>query len=132
MAVTATVQSSCTISITPMAFGIYTGTAIVGTATTTLTCTNTTPYTVTLSTGLGSGATVMSRSMIGVGGSALNYSLFRDAARTLNWGLTAGTDAVSGTGTGAGQLVTIYGQIPGGQGVAPGAYSDTITATITY
>jgi len=29
-------------------------------------------------------------------------------------------------------LLTVYGQIPGGQFVTPGAYVDTITATVTY
>jgi len=131
MAVTATVQSACTITITPMTFGAYTGAVTVGTATTTLTCTNTTPYTVALSAGIGAGATVTNRSMTG-GGGALNYTLFRDPARTLNWGATAGTDTVAGTGSGSGQAVTVYGQIPAGQGVAAGVYSDTITATVTY
>lgn len=131
MAVSATVQSACTITITPMAFGAYTGTVAVGTATTTLTCTNTTPYTVALSAGVGAGATVTNRSMTG-GGGALSYALFRDPARTLNWGVTAGTDTVAGTGSGAGQAVTVYGQIDAGQGVAAGVYSDTIIATVTY
>jgi spore coat protein U-like protein len=39
---------------------------------------------------------------------------------------------VSGTGNGNAQTLTVYGQLPAGQYVTPGAYADTITATITY
>jgi len=43
-----------------------------------------------------------------------------------------GTDTVAGTGTGALQSLTVYGQLPANQKVLPGSYSDTITVTITY
>jgi spore coat protein U-like protein len=62
----------------------------------------------------------------------LNYELFRDSARTLNWGNTIGTDTVAGTGNGLAQTLTVYGRILGSQLVAPGAYTDTVTATLTY
>jgi spore coat protein U-like protein len=39
---------------------------------------------------------------------------------------------VTGTGNGAIQALTVYGQTPAGQYVSPGSYTDTITATITY
>jgi spore coat protein U-like protein len=42
------------------------------------------------------------------------------------------TDTVAGTGNGAAQAITVYGQAAAGQYVAPGSYADTITATITY
>jgi spore coat protein U-like protein len=67
-----------------------------------------------------------------VSGSILNYSLHSDAARTVVWGNTAGTDTVAGTGNGLAQTLTVYGNIPGGQLSAPGAYTDTVTATLTY
>jgi len=35
-------------------------------------------------------------------------------------------------GNGASQPITIYGQIPAGEYVTPGAYTDTITVTVTY
>jgi spore coat protein U-like protein len=62
----------------------------------------------------------------------LHYSLFQDSARTINWGNTVGTDTVAGTGNGGGQTLTVYGQIPSGQGNRPGTYNDTITVTVTY
>jgi spore coat protein U-like protein len=51
---------------------------------------------------------------------------------TSNWGQTVGTDTVSSTGTGAVQSFTVYGQVPAQSTPAPGAYSDTITVTVTY
>ena len=130
-AVTATVVATCLVSATALGFGNYTGVIDPATSTVSVTCTNTTPYTVALSAGLGSGATVANRSMTG-GAVLLGYGLFRDAGHTLNWGLTPGTDTVAGTGNGAAQPITVYGQIPASEFVAPGAYSDTITATVTY
>ena len=63
MTVTATVQATCVITTTNMAFGTYTGIVLPSTATLSVTCTNTTPYTVGLSAGLGTGpiATVTAR-----------------------------------------------------------------------
>jgi len=130
--VTATVAATCTISTTPLAFGSYTGAISQVNTTVTVTCTNTTPYNLGLNAGLATGATVTTRSMTGPASALLSYQLFRDAGHTLNWGVTIGTDTVPLTGNGAAQVETVYGQIPAGQFVAPGAYADTITATVTY
>jgi len=130
--VSATVQATCLVSATPLAFGTYTGISANSTSTVSVTCTNTTPYNVSLSAGLATGATVTTRKMTGPASALLTYAMFTDAARTLNWGGTIGTDTVPGTGNGAAQAITVYGQVPAGQYVAPGAYADTITATVTY
>jgi spore coat protein U-like protein len=130
--VSATVQATCLVSATAMAFGTYTGAVATSTSTVSVTCTNTTPYNVGLSAGLATSATVTTRSMTGPAAALLSYSLFSDAARTVNWGQTIGTDTVTGTGNGAAQPITVYGQVAAAQYVAPGAYADTITATVTY
>ena len=130
--VTATVQSTCLVSATALAFGTYTGAAATSTSAVSVTCTNTTPYNVGLSAGLATGATVTTRSMTGPAAALLGYALFSDAARTVNWGQTIGTDTVTGTGNGSAQAITVYGQAAASQYVAPGAYADTITATVTY
>jgi spore coat protein U-like protein len=62
----------------------------------------------------------------------LNYSLFSDSARAVNWGNTVGTDTVAGIGTGSAQTITVYGTIPSNQGNRAGTYADTITVTVTY
>jgi spore coat protein U-like protein len=132
-AVTATVQATCLVSATPMTFGTYTGVQLASTTSTvSVTCTNTTPYNVGLNAGVAAGATVTARSMTGPGSALLGYSLFSDSARTVNWGQTIGTDTVTGAGNGAAQAITVYGQVAAAQYVAPGAYTDTITATVTY
>jgi spore coat protein U-like protein len=130
--VTATVQATCLVSATAMAFGTYTGAVATSTSAVSVTCTNTTPYNVGLSAGLATGATVTTRSMVGPASALLSYGLFQNAGHTTNWGQTIGTDTVTGTGNGAAQPITVYGQVPAAQYVAPGAYADTITATVTY
>jgi len=130
--VTATVQSTCLLSATAMAFGTYTGAVATSTSTVSVTCTNTTPYNVGFSAGLATGATVTSRKMTGPASAVLAYSLTSDSAHAVNWGQSVGTDTVAGTGNGSAQAITVYGQVAAGQYVAPGSYSDTITATVTY
>jgi spore coat protein U-like protein len=46
------------------------------------------------------------------GQNTLGYQLFSDAARTINWGNSSGTNWVSGTGTGSTQRFGLQG---GGQ-----------------
>ncbi len=131
-AVTATIQATCLVSATPMAFGTYTGTQTDSTSTVSVTCTNTTTYNVGLNAGLATGATVTTRSMTGPGSALLHYALYSDSARSVNWGNTIGTDTVAGTGNGSAQAITAYGRVAGSQYPAPGSYADTITATVTY
>lgn len=130
-AVTATVQASCSVSASALAFGTYSTAQLDATSTVTVTCSNTTPYTVGLDAGTSTGATVTTRKMVN-GANTLNYTLFNDAARTTNWGNTAPTNWVSGTGNGSAQALTVYGRIPANQFVNPVAYNDTIAVTVTY
>ncbi len=131
-AVTATVQATCTVSATAMAFGTYVPTAAsTSQSTISVTCTNTTPYNVGLNAGTAQNATVTSRSMTGTGSALLNYVLTQDSAYSVNWGNSSGS-WVGGTGNGSSQSLTVYGQVAAGQYVAPGSYSDTITATVNY
>ncbi len=62
----------------------------------------------------------------------LSYMLFRDSTRTLNWGNTIGTDTLTSQGTGAAQMLSVFGQIPAGQSANPTVYTDMIIATVTY
>jgi spore coat protein U-like protein len=45
---------------------------------------------------------------------------------------TVGTDTLSSTGNGTAELFSVYGQMTAGQSGNPAAYTDLITATITY
>ncbi len=130
--VTAEVRTTCTITTTNLAFGPYSGVQVDGTSTLSATCSTNTPYNIGLNAGGATGATVTTRAMKGPATDVLHYSLFRDSARSLNWGSTIGTDTVASTGTGAVQPFTVFGRIPAGQFVQSGAYSDTITVTLTF
>jgi spore coat protein U-like protein len=130
--VTAVVQATCTIAANPLGFGTYSGLLINSTSILSVTCTNTTPYNVGLNAGNATGATVTNRSMTGPAAALLGYKLFSNSGLTTNWGNTVGTNTLAATGTGAVQSLTVYGQIPPGEYVRPGSYTDTITATVTY
>jgi len=131
--VTATVGATCNInSADDLNFGSYPGTQTDNTTTISVTCTNTTPYDLGLNVGTSAGATVTTRAMTGPGNAHLNYSLFRDASRTLNWGNTVGTDTLHVVGDGLAQQSTVYGRIPCGQSPSPGSYADTITVILTF
>jgi spore coat protein U-like protein len=130
-----TIQASCVfVSATTLTFTAVGVIAANDDASTTLSvqCTNTTPYNIGLSAGLGTGATVASRKMTGTGGALVNYTLYSDTNRTTVWGQTVGTDTVSASGSGAAQSYTVYGRVPVQTTPAPGAYTDTITVTVTY
>lgn len=133
IAVSATVLSFCTIAALPLAFGNYSSAVINLTTTVTVACTTGSPYNVGLDPGIGTGATVAVRKMtVAAGTATLNYGLYSDTNHTVVWGNTIGTNTVTGTGTGLAQVLTVYGQIPAGQLATTGAYTDTVTATITY
>jgi spore coat protein U-like protein len=70
--------------------------------------------------------------MTGPASALLGQALLPAYARTINWGRTAGTDTVAGTGNGSSQPRAVYGQTEWAQYAAPGAFADTITVTVTY
>jgi spore coat protein U-like protein len=134
MLMTATVVASCNVTAKDLAFGNYdpvSGTPLSGSTTVDVTCTNGTGYVVSMDAGLGSGATTSARKMT-LGGNTLTYSLYRNAGHTLVWGANSGVDTVAGTGSGALQSIIVYGQTPAAQTAPAGAYSDTVTVTVTY
>ena len=131
--VEATIISDCTIGASGMNFNnVGTVTAVFNaTSTLTITCTPMTSYTIGLDAGDVTGSVLTDRKM-GNGAARLSFQLYRDAARTQVWGVTAPTDTIGGTGSGAAQTVTVYGQIPVQSTPAIGAYLNNVTATITY
>jgi spore coat protein U-like protein len=131
--VTATISSLCLVSASNLNFGSQGVLAANVDQTTTIQvqCTNTTPYNIGLNAGTGTGASVTTRKMTS-GGNTINYSLYRDAARSQVWGTTIGTNTSSATGSGATQSHTVYGRVAPQATPAPSTYSDTITVTVTY
>jgi spore coat protein U-like protein len=132
------VSKSCSVSTSPLNFGTLALNATtvktnLATASTSISvrCTSATSYTVGLNAGAGSGATTTTRVMTN-GTAHLNYQLWRDSPRTLNWGNTVGTDTVAGTGSGLTQTLNVYGSIAAAQAVIPGTYTDTVNVVLTY
>lgn len=136
LSVTATVNSVCLISNGTLAFGGYdptAATALDAATTLTLTCTLGTPYNIGMAAGSGAGATVTLRQLTS-GANTLGYRLFRDAARTLNWGNTVGTDTLSGTSSATvlANTINVYGRIPANEAAPTGSYTDSVTVTVTF
>ncbi|SEE19677.1 Spore coat protein U (SCPU) domain-containing protein [Rhizobiales bacterium GAS188] len=133
-AVQLTITASCIInSASTLNFGssgVISGN-VDGTSTIQVQCTNTTPYSVGLDAGTGSGATVAARKMTN-GTNTITYSLYSDAGRTTVWGNTIGTNTVAGTGNGAPQSYTVNGRVPAQTTPAAALYTDTITVTVNY
>ena len=132
--VTATVVNNCNISATNLNFaatGVLSS-ALNATASITAQCTNGDAYRIALNGG--TNGTVAARQMTRTGGrGTVNYQLYVDVGLTTAWGDgTAGTTQATGTGTGNSQALTVYGVVPAQNTPAPGAYTDTITATISF
>jgi len=123
--------AQCTFHITAMAFGSYTGgeAALPGTATGSWTGTCSGNWDIPLNQGTGQGASETTRYMTGPNNAEIAYGVYQDAAHTVNWGNTAGTEK---TGDTYGP-VTFYGLITAGQYPTPGTYTDTLsTATQSF
>jgi spore coat protein U-like protein len=130
--VTATVLTTCSVTATNLNFGPYSGVLVDAESSVSPTCSTGTPYTIGLTQGTATGATVSNRSMTGPAAELLHYELFQDSSHATPWGDTIGTDTLSSTGTGAEQTFPVFGVIPAGQFVQSGQYSDTVTVTLTF
>jgi len=136
--VSATVVANCTITANALNLGNYdpvgANAAAAATATTTLSvsCTSGETADVTLGEGthVGAGSTAADPNRrLSDGTNFLNYGLFTDVTRLVEWGNTVGT-GVQHTGTGSAVAITVYGSIPAAQNVPAGVYTDTVVATI--
>ena len=135
--VSASVSAVCTISTSAVAFGAYdpvvanAATDLNGTGTLTVACTKGAATTIDL--GNGGNFAAGSRRM-GSGTDFLNYSLYKDAARTQVWGtgLAGGTTYTYNSASKAATIISVYGKVPMAQDVTVGAYSDVVLATINY
>lgn len=135
--VTANVSVTCSFTASDLDFGTYdtlAATALDATSTIQVTCTNGGTYAIGLNQGLHGGSVTTRKMQNNTSPTVfLNYHLYADSARTINWGNTVGTDTVGGTGSGTLQNISVFGKIPAAQTSATsGGYSDTITATLTF
>ncbi len=95
------------------------------------TCSFSSPYDVLLDGGQ-SVATNPTQRKLTFGGNEIVYGLYQDAAYSLPWGSTIGSNTVAGSGTGQTQSLRVYGRIPKQATPPPGTYQDRIIVTISY
>lgn len=134
--------TTCTVSATSVAFGVYnpaSATPTDSTGTITLSCTAS-GFTVLPAINIngnagGAGGNVSNRRMVS-GANTLSYQLYTNAVRNILWG--DGTNggfsiSTSLSFTNSGSVsATVYGRIPALQSALPGNYADTITVTVNY
>ncbi len=134
-AVSANVQSSCSVSAGALAFGSYlatSGTPNDATSNILVTCTSGLAYTVALDGGTNT-ATVNARAMTDGLTHNLSYALYTASNHSTLWGDgTLTTSTVGGTGNGAAQTLPVYGRIPVSQFVSAGSYTDSVGVTVNY
>jgi spore coat protein U-like protein len=126
------IVQSCRVSASDLDFGAYSSgstTPVQGQTTISLLCGAGVTVEVSLDTGTSAGRP--RRMSQESGTDRMEYDLYQDPARTIYWGDRSG-DTLELLATGAPQTVPIYGQIPAGQKVRDGTYSDTITITVLY
>jgi spore coat protein U-like protein len=132
MTVTASVQHKCIVSGGSLNFGIVSSLSnrIDASTNISLICSNTLPYNIALDNGLN--ATTSTTRKMKNGANTVDYSLFRDAGRTRNWGATVGVDTLGGVGTAVTTSIPIYGRVPAQNTPPATTYTDTVQITVTY
>ena len=105
--VSATISASCQVSAPASAYGAYTAVMANAASPASVTCTSPTPYSVSYRTELAPSVTVTTRK-------------------------TAGAGTLPRTGNGPSQQRNSNGRTAWSQYVAPGAFADSVTVTITY
>ena len=126
----------CNVSASDLDFGAYASnqnTPVQGQTAIQLQCSGGTVAELHLDAGTGPGGNTSRRRMEqDAGRDRMDYDLFQDPGRTIHWGDRSGVDTLEVQATGAPQTVPIYGQIPGGQRVRDGIYSDMITVRVLF
>lgn len=125
----------CAVMATGVSFGGYDSYASLNaTGGVNVTCDPGVPFTIRIDAGSNSGGSFTPRKARLAGNTdTLNYNLFRDSPHSEIWG--DGTDSTfirTGAGTGTEEKLIVYGRLPGGQKVASGLYSDTLTVTVEW
>ena len=137
MEVTANVVANCRLVVPPLSFGTYDpldGNSVQPNDASTVisvTCTRNTGAAISFDFGLNS-ISASDRAMNGSGGEVLRYQIYRDAARSLVWAGGADALQVVSRGVSSSEQLIVFGRIPPKQEVAPGAYSDLLTATVDF
>lgn len=137
MQVQADVINTCYIQSAALDFGEVPGvinTPVDGVGNVDLQCTPDTSWTITFDSGLNNSIPVdNSRAMV-QGADFLSYSLYSDAAYSVEMNTQPAPTGIMGvsSATGGVQSVPVYGRIPAGQIVRSNWYGDTVVATVQF
>ena len=132
LTVRALIEGSCSVTGGVLDFGLYQGAARPETAEIAYTCDAASAVTIALDQGQHARGNRFRR-MASAQGDLLDYFLYQDPARSIEWGdspaanfrpLVIPEAATSGS-------ATVYGLIPDGQDLIPGAYEDRVLITIS-
>ncbi|MEP7455015.1 spore coat protein U domain-containing protein [Phyllobacterium sp. SB3] len=128
------VAKDCLVSSTNVNFGSHgiLSSNVNTTGGVSVTCSPTTPYSVSLGNGQNGTAPTARRMRKGTGSEYVTYGLYRDVDRLLPWGDTIPTNTVAGTGDGLARNIPVYGTVPPQNTPSPGLYTDTVVITVTY
>lgn len=149
--VSATVNQTCTITTGAVAFGTYdpvgtnASSPLTGAGSLSVTCTNgSTGVTLTLGNGGNYASNGNQRGMGPISGSYLSYELYQPTATTPSaacgaltqrWG-TTGAEIFTPSGVtwaaATPQTFNVCGNVPAGQNVPAGSYTDIVTATVNF
>jgi spore coat protein U-like protein len=126
---------TCSVTLTGLAFGVFAGAQLDSTATVTVNCSGigggaSHPY--TMAANGGGGGNISARRMVN-GANQLGYQIYTNVGRTTVWGNGTTGSTVAGSSTnGVNGVFTANGRIPAAATPLPGAYTDTVTVTVTY
>jgi spore coat protein U-like protein len=130
LTVRAVILGACNVTGGVLDFGIYEGQTIDQTAEITYSCDPAAAVTIAL----GEGNNFQGNRRLVIGAvSFLNYFLYQDGARTIEWGNAPGSNfaplVISEVVTSG--AATVYGSLPGDQDLNPGVYEDSVLITLT-
>ncbi len=132
LSVRVVVQPSCTLSGATLDFGSYTsGQTGALTGFTQIVFSNCPAGQLRFQLDGGANGTTTARKLANGSGGLLNYGIFRDSARTQNFGQGSDSRLITLAAAGSGN-VSVYGRIPAGQAVAAGTYADTVVITLDF
>ena len=135
-AAAAPVEGACSVSATPVSFGVYDvfqASPTDSTGTVTYRCGNTDHH-ITITISSGSAGTFTPRTLRS-GADTLGYNLFRNAAFTEVWGDGAGATAtyfIVNPPNNQDVVLPVYARIPAGQDARAGTYGDSVVVTVEY
>jgi spore coat protein U-like protein len=131
-----TVVSGCSLQTSDLMFvapNPLLGLIIDSSTTLTVKCTPNTAYTVDIDDGLQPQGN-NKRRMKSAGGATIPYNIYFDAARSPSkvWGKGQGKNYAGNSGTGAAQIIPVYGRVTVAALIPAGGYKDTLTVTLSF